>query len=91
MKVVSLAGLVCSIAVSLGACSPLAPRPDHSRFFILTPDSTNTDAYSKPVATGASTLTLGIGPIDFPGYLPRPELVTLASANEVEQSRRIAA
>jgi uncharacterized protein len=83
MKVIPVVALTCSIFIGLGACSPLAPRPDHSRFFILTPVSGTAASSSR---NSASTLTLGIGPIDFPGYLRRPEVVTLATANEVDLS-----
>jgi len=65
----------------------LAPQPDRSKFFILSP---LTDA-SVPVSTsaGATTnfpLTVGIGPIDFPDYLRRLEVVTQTSTNELDLS-----
>ena len=76
--------LACALAA---ACSPLAPQPDRSKFFILSP---LTDA-SVPVSTSAgaatiSPLTVGIGPIDFPDYLRRLEVVTQTSTNEVDLS-----
>ena len=79
--------------IALGACvfaagcSPLAPQPDHSKFFILAPLSDG----SGPAATSASSkadspLTIGVGPIDFPDYLRRPEVVTRESLNQLDLS-----
>jgi uncharacterized protein len=84
MKNIANVTLTCFILIGFGGCSPLAPRPDHSRFFILTPVAVA--AHSGTVTSAGSTLILGIGPIDFPGYLRRPEVVTVTSANEVDLS-----
>jgi len=68
-------------AALLAACSVLEPRPDPSRFFTLTPIA---DANG---ATGALRgRVLGIGPITFPRYLDRPELVTRVGPNEVRNA-----
>jgi uncharacterized lipoprotein YmbA len=80
----TLVALACGLAAG---CSPLAPQPDRSKFFILSP---LTDA-SRPVSTSAgaitnSPLTVGIGPIDFPDYLRRLEVVTQTSTNELDLS-----
>lgn len=67
------------------ACSPLAPRPDHSKFFILTPVADRAPTELTPANTANDPgLTIGIGPIDFPDYLRRPEVVTLASPNQLD-------
>jgi uncharacterized lipoprotein YmbA len=77
---IALASCVLSVA-----CSPLAPRPDHSKFFILTPLADAALAESTPAATAnGPSLTIGIGPIDFPDYLRRPEVVTVASPNQLD-------
>lgn len=69
----------CTCAL-LTSCSPLAPQPDHSKFFILTPLADGPAPTSTPAAaTPSSSLTIGIGPIDFPDYLRRLEVVTRAS------------
>jgi len=80
----TLIALACALAAG---CSPLAPQPDRSKFFILSP---LTDA-SVPLSTSAgattnSPLTVGIGPIDFPDYLRRLEVVTQTSTNELDLS-----
>jgi uncharacterized protein len=87
------------ILIAIGAsiiaagCGPvLAPQPDHSTFFILSPVSSsgvvNTSA-STPVGRD-SQMTLGIGPIEFPDYLSRLQVVTRTSANQIvlAQERR---
>jgi len=75
----------CTLLVS---CSPLAPQPDRSKFFILTPLADGPAPVSTPAvgATSNSPLTIGIGPIDFPDYLRRLEVVTRASPNQLDLS-----
>jgi uncharacterized protein len=80
MRTVILALSACLVSAG---CSPLAPQPDHSKFFILSPISDST----APAATsmsGTQSLTIGIGPIDFPDYLRRLQVVTRTSANELD-------
>jgi len=80
-KTVWAALAACAISA---ACSPLAPQPDRSKFFILTPLADGAAPVSAPAAaSNDSPLTIGIGPIDFPDYLRRLEVVTLASPNQI--------
>jgi uncharacterized protein len=62
-------------------CSPLAPRPDLSKFFVLAPISGGAAA-----APTNGNLVIGVGPIDFPGYLRRPDIVTRTSPTEIDIS-----
>jgi uncharacterized lipoprotein YmbA len=72
---------VSALAI-LTACSVLAPRPDPSRFFTLTP------ILEAPSASAALRgRALGIGPITLPPYLDRPELVIRVGPNEVRNSQ----
>jgi uncharacterized protein len=81
-KTVFIALVACAISA---ACSPLAPQPDRSKFFILTPLADSPVLGSTPAAaSNDSALTIGVGPIDFPDYLRRPEVVTLASPNQLD-------
>ena len=82
-------GIICVICLMGAACSPLAPRPDYSKFFILTPLSTDAPGAitHSTAAKPDPRLTLGVGPIDFPDYLRRPEVVTLTSSNEIKLSQ----
>jgi len=71
-----------ALLLTLG-CSPLAPKPDYSKLFVLSPIS---DAAGTTSPESTSHLVIGIGPIDFPGYLKRPEVVTRASPNRLDVS-----
>jgi uncharacterized protein len=59
-----------------GGCVSLEAKPDPSRFFVLSPLPQAGRSAQNPAA-----LALGIGPIKFPGYLDRPQLVTRISQN----------
>ncbi len=79
-----LVALACALTAG---CLPLAPQPDRSKLFILSPLTES----SVPVSTSAGStanppVTVGIGPIDFPDYLRRPEVVTQTSTNELDLS-----
>jgi len=71
--------LLLPVALAL-ACSPLAPRPDPSRFYLLTglpPTEAVADGPPLP------DLVLGLGPVSFPPYLRRLEVVNRVSENQV--------
>ncbi len=70
----------CTVACAAAACgwTPFTPHPDPSRFFVLTPLS------GVPVVDAARLPALGVGPVSFPHYLDRPEIVTRVSSNEVK-------
>lgn len=76
----------CALALIAGpaaGCSALfAPHPDPSQFFVLTPIE---DSAPNPGAA-TSNLALGLGPIKFPDYLNRPEVVTRVAANRLDLS-----
>ncbi|MGH7931843.1 MAG: PqiC family protein [Candidatus Binataceae bacterium] len=78
--------MICACLVVAG-CSVLAPRPDHSRFFILTPVADGTDP-SATVASASlsSQLVIGVGPIAFPDYLRQPQIVTLTGPHQIDLS-----
>lgn len=77
--------LALGVCLASTACSPLAPRPDDSKFFILNPISDGAAAAASPVSATQS-LMIGIGPIEFPDYLRRLDVVTRTSANELDLS-----
>jgi uncharacterized protein len=68
--------LVCFIPAG---CFSLDPKPDASRFFALA--SLPRAGERSADAAGINPLALGIGPIKFPGYLDRQQLVTRISQN----------
>lgn len=71
--------LPLALLVTLGACSPLAPRPDTSRTFVLT-------SLARVSTTGLQGATLGVGPIHLPGYLDRSGMVTRIGVHELDVS-----
>jgi uncharacterized protein len=85
MKITAIVMAVSAWAVALG-CSPLAPRPDYSKFFILSPISVGTGASAQVSTAATSQLALGVGPIYFPDYLRRLLVVTVTSPNEIDLS-----
>lgn len=70
IHVVILAGL----CLLLAGCSASPP----AKFYILTPVGDGTGA-----ATGVSGPALGIGPVRFPAYLERPEIVRRLGDNQL--------
>jgi uncharacterized lipoprotein YmbA len=68
--------VLCLIAAG---CFSLESKPDPSRFYALTSLPRTGGEAQDPAESNA--LGLGIGPIKFPGYLDRPQLVTRISQN----------
>ncbi len=72
--------------LSSAGCSVLAPRPDSTRFFTLTP----IDGSQAPPAEGVSgskqPLTYGLGPITLPPYLDRNGMAVRVSPTEIRYS-----
>lgn len=66
-----------------GCSSLLEPRPDLSRFYVLTPQPVAGQV--SPASTGAR-LSLGLGPITMPSYLDREQIVTRIGPNELRLS-----
>ena len=74
------------LAIAISGCSVLSPSPDQSRFLVLTAVSGSDDG-SRPLAASSSgRLAIGLGPVQFPQYLDRPEVVTRTSQNTLELS-----
>jgi uncharacterized lipoprotein YmbA len=85
MKRRSLLILLAIISMPLaGGCSVLSPRPDPTKYYVLTPIP-GADSV-PPAPTAVHNLAIGLGPVQFPDYLARPEVVTRASTNRIELS-----
>jgi len=72
------------VAVSLGVAvgtGCFGPRADETQFFILTSVEEPRGAASAP-----AEVTVGLGPITFPAYLNRPQVVTRLGPNQVDVS-----
>lgn len=69
-----------AVAVTVGSgCSILEPRPDPTRYYVLHA------AADRPASTAEPRqLTVGLGPINLPAYLDRPQIVRRLGANRVE-------
>src|SRR5689334_10243728 len=79
--------LAFAVAWALAACSLLAPKQDRTRFIILTPVSAaNGNGAQLSDRPKSTPVTIGLGPVQFPEYLDRPELVIRTSANAFELS-----
>ena len=67
---------VAALAVGLPACAP--PHP--TRFYTLEPAATATPA------TAVEGPPVGLGPVDLPAYLDRPEIVTRQGEHQVRMA-----
>ena len=80
--------LVVTVAVaglSLAGCGAFSPRPDPSRFFTLS-SLPQVEQVSLKNSTTPEKMFLGIGPIKFPGYLDRQEIVVRSDQNRLDVS-----
>ncbi len=71
-----------TVAALLAGCTLLAPIPDRSRFFVLTAMAPG-EAGAPANQAGTRALVLGLGPIRFPDYLDRTDIVTRMGANRL--------
>ena len=67
-----------AIAMAAG-CSILSPRPDPTKFYVLTATSTGG-------AAAASNLVIGLGPVKLPAYLEHAEVITRVAPNRLDLS-----
>jgi len=73
------------VVLCAGCSNVLAPRPDTTRFFILSAVA----AGPNVAASGSAAATaVGLGPISFPQYLARNEMVTRTADNRIQFSAR---
>ena len=70
-----LGTILLAVLLSLGACGTTPP----TKFFLLTP----IPATAAPATSGDHELRLGIGPINLPEYLDRPQIVSRAANTEL--------
>jgi uncharacterized lipoprotein YmbA len=67
-----------AIAMAAG-CSILSPRPDPTKFYVLTATSTGG-------AAATSHLVIGLGPVKLPAYLEHAEVITRVAPNRLDLS-----
>ena len=76
---------IAVITLLLAGCGTFSPRPDPSRFFTLSSLPEVEQARLKN-STRPEKMFLGIGPIKFPSYLDRQEIVVRTAQNRFEVS-----
>ncbi len=79
----SIRGWILAIPF-LAACTVLPAQKDTTEFFILTSASEPASANRGHEST--RELSIGLGPINFPGYLKRREIVTRVSGDQLQLS-----
>jgi uncharacterized lipoprotein YmbA len=70
----------------LGGCAAFAPRADPSSFYLLGALPEADLAVDKAAADAKSDFTVGLGPIELPGYLDRQQIATRTSSNRLSYS-----
>jgi len=70
--------VVVALIMMLGGCATTR----HSNFYTLQPISATGKTGQSPPAQGL--ISLGIGPVQFPDYLDRPQIVSREGANELK-------
>jgi uncharacterized protein len=71
--------LLWILCLTLPACVSFEPKPDPSRYFALASLPRTPQRAENSTVTNA--LALGVGPVRFPGYLDRQQIVTRISQN----------
>jgi uncharacterized lipoprotein YmbA len=72
--------------VSFGGCAAFAPRPDPSSFYILGALPEADLAADKTTSGIKANFSVGLGPIELPGYLDRQQIATRTSTNRLSYS-----
>jgi uncharacterized protein len=75
----ALAGGLLAV-LALTGCHPLAPQPDPTRFYVLTPMG---GASQSVIDTAKSSLVIGLGPVHLPDYLDQPWMVERGEGNRL--------
>ncbi len=73
--------LVATCSVMSG-CSPLGPRSDPTRFYVLSLALSDQERASQRM----EGVVVGVGPFELSPYLDRPQIVTRVASNEVTVS-----
>ena len=70
--------IISAFAMFFSGCASTPP----SRFYVMNPTYKDTPTNAVPAAQGI--LQMGVGPVELPHYLNRPQIITRISENEVE-------
>lgn len=72
--------------VWLGGCAAFEPRADPSSYYILGALPEADFTADKDPSNGKANFSLGLGPIELPGYLDRQQIATRTSTNRLSYS-----
>ncbi len=76
-RIAEITILVLVLLTTAAGCSRSAP----ARFYLLS-ESTGAE-FKAPASASGPCMTLGIGPVELPDYLDRPQIVTQVSPHEI--------
>jgi uncharacterized protein len=85
-RVLPLISLAIALTLVDAACTVLPAQKDSSQFFVLSP-ATEAAVAARP--NDPHQLSIGLGPISFPGYLKRREIVTRISNDRLRLSENM--
>ena len=77
---------IVAVWLWFGGCASFAPKADPSRFYILSTLPEVDLAADKTTAGIKANFTVGLGPIELPGYLDRQQTATRTSTNRLSYS-----
>ena len=77
---------IVAIWISFASCAALAPRADPSSYYILGTLPEADFAADKNSAGSKDISSVGLGPIELPGYLDRQQIATRTSTNRLSYS-----
>src|ERR1700683_5174520 len=88
MARIAMAFLAAAVLAGCSISSVLEPRKDTSQFFVLTATDSATRGVPITYSSGEShkEIAIGLGPVKFPAYLEREEMVTRSAPNQIDIS-----
>jgi uncharacterized lipoprotein YmbA len=83
-------GVLVTFLLLSASCTILAPQPDPTEFFVLRSRSQLAGTGGVNAGASAARVAVGVGPIQLPEYLDRPQLVRRHGGNrlEIAETRR---
>jgi uncharacterized lipoprotein YmbA len=85
-KTTNLLAAILALAAVASGCTVLAPQPDRTKYFVVAATANPGSSAASPALTAGNATAIGVGPIQIPSYLDRPEVVTRVSETELSVS-----
>ncbi len=86
LSVLVMLGVLLAGAVLFSGCSVLEPKQDRTRFILLAPLTAGSNGTQSSGGYKLASVAIGLGPVQLPEYLDRPELAIRTSPNGFELS-----